>query len=86
MSLVIIGEAATNIIEHYTSFTAKYSEVSWRSMRGMRNCLAHGYFEIDLEVVWETVQTALPAFLKIVPSLREDTDPGPSIPSRTDSR
>ena len=29
-------------------------------MRGMRNRLAHGYFEIDLEVVWDTVQTALP--------------------------
>ena len=29
-------------------------------MRGMRNRIAHGYFEIDLEVVWDTVQTALP--------------------------
>jgi len=27
-------------------------------MRGMRNRLAHGYFEINLEIVWETVHTA----------------------------
>ena len=30
-------------------------------MRGMRNRIAHGYFDIDLGVVWDTVQTALPA-------------------------
>jgi uncharacterized protein with HEPN domain len=29
-------------------------------MRGMRNRIAHGYFEIDFDVVWETVQIALP--------------------------
>jgi uncharacterized protein with HEPN domain len=29
-------------------------------MKGMRNRIAHGYFEINLDVVWETVQTALP--------------------------
>ena len=32
-------------------------------MRGMRNRIAHGYFEINLEIVWDTVQTALPALL-----------------------
>ena len=29
-------------------------------MRGMRNRIAHGYFDVDLDVVWDTVQTALP--------------------------
>lgn len=29
-------------------------------MRGMRNRIAHGYFDIDLTVVWDTLQTALP--------------------------
>jgi uncharacterized protein with HEPN domain len=29
-------------------------------MRGMRNRMAHGYFEIDLNVVWDTVQQSLP--------------------------
>jgi uncharacterized protein with HEPN domain len=33
-------------------------------MPGMRNRIAHGYFEIDLELVWRTIQTALPALLK----------------------
>ena len=29
-------------------------------MKGMRNRIAHGYYDINLDTVWETVQTALP--------------------------
>ena len=29
-------------------------------MRGMRNRMAHGYFEINLDIVWETIQQSLP--------------------------
>jgi uncharacterized protein with HEPN domain len=32
-------------------------------MKGMRNRIAHGYFDIDMEIVWETVLSALPALL-----------------------
>ncbi len=63
MSLVIIGEAAAKIIDRYPDFVARNSETPWRSMRGMRNRIAHGYFEINLEIVWDTVQTALPELL-----------------------
>lgn len=41
-------------------FVDQHPELPWRSMRGMRNRIAHGYFEVDLDIVWETVQTALP--------------------------
>jgi uncharacterized protein with HEPN domain len=37
-------------------------------MRGMRNRIAHGYFDINLEVVWDTVQAALPELLKVLPT------------------
>jgi len=37
-------------------------------MRGMRNRIAHGYFDINLEVVWDTVQHALPALLNNLPA------------------
>lgn len=64
MSLIIIGEAATKIMDSHPEFMNIHSDVPWRSMRGMRNRIAHGYFDINLEVVWETVQTALPALSK----------------------
>lgn len=48
----------------YADFADAHPEVPWRSMRGMRNRIAHGYFDINLDVVWDTVQTALPELLK----------------------
>ncbi|MHB1657307.1 MAG: HepT-like ribonuclease domain-containing protein [Burkholderiales bacterium] len=72
MSLIIIGEAATKVMDNYAEFTEAHPEVPWRSMRGMRNRIAHGYFDINLDVVWETVQTALPELLKQVSVVRRD--------------
>ncbi|MDD4930214.1 MAG: DUF86 domain-containing protein [Gallionella sp.] len=74
MSLIIIGEAATKVMDGYAEFIQAHHEVPWRSMRGMRNRIAHGYFDINLEVVWETVQAALPDLLKQLPDVRQDAD------------
>jgi uncharacterized protein with HEPN domain len=67
MSLVIAGEAATKIMDSYPEYTSAHPEVPWRNMRGMRNRITHGYFDINLDTVWETVQTALPALLRNLP-------------------
>src|SRR3954454_23363727 len=64
MSLVIIGEAAAKVMDRHPGFVDLHPDVPWRNMRGIRNRIAHGYFDIDLEVVWDTVQTALPALLE----------------------
>ncbi|AUL99986.1 DUF86 domain-containing protein [Zoogloeaceae bacteirum Par-f-2] len=64
MSLIIIGEAATKVMERHAVFADQHKQVPWRAMRGMRNRIAHGYFDINLDVVWDTVQTALPELLK----------------------
>lgn len=63
MNLIIIGEAATKVINDYAGFIQAHPEIPWRNMRGMRNRIAHGYFDINLDVVWETVRTALPTLL-----------------------
>lgn len=85
MSLVIIGEAATKVMERYQDFVSAHGEVPWRAMRGMRNRIAHGYFEINLEVVWDTVQIALPALLKQLPAVAHDAGSDRSEHDRTDS-
>lgn len=74
MNFIIIGEAATKVMEGYTEFTQAHPEVPWRSMRNMRNRMAHGYFDINLDVVWETVQEWLPALLKQLPAVRQVAD------------
>jgi uncharacterized protein with HEPN domain len=70
MSLVIIGEAAARIMDKHSQFVADNSEIPWRGMRGMRNRVTHGYFDIDLNVVWATTQTALPDLLSQLERLR----------------
>jgi len=70
MSLIIIGEAATKVMDDYAEFAQARAEVPWRNMRGMRNRIAHGYFDINLDVVWDTVLTALPQLLQQLPAVR----------------
>lgn len=60
MSLIVLGEAATKVMDRYSDFADTHPQIPWRNMRGMRNRIAHGYFDIDQDVVWDTVQTALP--------------------------
>lgn len=73
LSLLIIGEAATKLLQNYGDFLATHPQVPWSSMKGMRNRLAHGYFDINLEVVWETVSNALPSLLEKMPAVLEDS-------------
>lgn len=50
--LEIIGEAARGISP---TFRAAHPEIPWQKMAAMRDRLVHSYFDIDLDVVWETV-------------------------------
>jgi len=74
MSLVVIGEAATKVMNGYAEFAQTHAQVPWLNMRGMRNRIAHGYFDINLDMVWDTVQLALPELLRQLPAVREDAD------------
>ena len=46
--------------QHDPGFVAAHSEVPWALAYRMRNALSHGYADIDLGTVWNTVQTNLP--------------------------
>lgn len=72
MSLIIIGEAVTKVMDGYAEFAQAHPQIPWRNMRGMRNRIAHGYFDINLDVVWDTLQTALPKLLKQLPIVLND--------------
>ncbi|QCR38486.1 DUF86 domain-containing protein [Nissabacter sp. SGAir0207] len=76
MSLIIIGEAATKVMDGFMPFVQRHSHVPWRNMRGMRNRIAHGYFDINLDMVWDTVQTALPDLLSQLHDIRPDAETG----------
>ncbi len=50
-NIEIIGEAAKNIPD---AIVANAPEIAWRNIRGMRDIIAHGYFQTSLEIVWAT--------------------------------
>jgi uncharacterized protein with HEPN domain len=72
MSLIIIGEVAAKVMDRHAGFAIRHPNVPWRSMRGMRNRVAHGYFDINLDVVWDTLQAALPALLNQLRAVRSN--------------
>jgi uncharacterized protein with HEPN domain len=59
LNLIVIGEVATKILKDHEDFANQHANVPWNSMKGMRNRIAHGYYDINLDTVWVTVQTAL---------------------------
>jgi uncharacterized protein with HEPN domain len=57
---MVIGEAARNIPAEIQS---RYPTIPWRVMGDMRNIVAHEYFQIDIETIWETIQQNLPSLI-----------------------
>jgi uncharacterized protein with HEPN domain len=59
-NIEIIGEAARNIEKHHPEFANQHPDVPWEEVYLMRNRVSHGYFSVDLEVIWNTVQRDIP--------------------------
>ena len=57
-ALEIMGEAAKKMPQ---SVRNKHPQIPWREISGMRDKLIHGYFGVDLKVVWDTVKKDIPA-------------------------
>jgi uncharacterized protein with HEPN domain len=75
MNLLIIGEAAAKIMDAEPAFVRAHPELPWRNMRGMRNRMAHGYFETNYELVWETVSAEIPRLIAQLSDIVGDPSP-----------
>jgi uncharacterized protein with HEPN domain len=68
-SIEIIGEAASKVTE---TFKTENSNIPWNDIINMRNRLIHAYFDVNLDIIWQTVKTDLPELIKdleeIIPS------------------
>ncbi len=61
--LEIIGEAASKVSDECRSQVA---QLDWQDIVDMRHRLVRAYFDIDLDIVWQTVQTNLPFLVQVV--------------------
>lgn len=57
----ILGEAAKNVSP---DIQATAPEIPWRQMTGTRDRLAHAYFDVNLDIIWEIVSNSLPPLVQ----------------------
>ena len=56
-NLEIIGEATAHLPD---DIVLQNKDIPWEKMRGMRNLLAHEYFGVDIDIIWQTAIRDLP--------------------------
>ena len=56
----IIGEVSQRITHRFPDFAASHPEIPLGPAHQMREILVHGDFEVDLDLVWQTIVTDLP--------------------------
>ncbi len=59
-NLEVIGEASHNIEVAFPDFVASHPDLPLAFAYEMRNALAHGYFKVDMDIVWKTIEQDLP--------------------------
>lgn len=65
----VVGEAARNVTEE---FQRKYPQIAWAEIKGMRNRLAHAYFDVNLDVLWYAVTVEMPALVQQLEDIIDD--------------
>ena len=71
MSFIVIGEEVKRI-DRYTQkqLLPNYPSISWENIMGMRDRIAHGYFEIDIDIVFDAVKNDIPPLLEVIKQIR----------------
>lgn len=59
-AIEVMGEAAARVSP---AGRLEFTDVPWSQVVGMRNRLVHAYFDVDLDILWETVIVAIPELL-----------------------
>ena len=64
--LEIIGEATKRLSE---TFRSENPEIPWKKIAGMRDILIHAYDHVDINEVWNAIETSIPALIKQIKKL-----------------
>ena len=59
-NLEILGEASRKLLESAPDVATRFSSIPFTAIYAMRNQLSHGYFSVDLEIVWRVIEHDLP--------------------------
>lgn len=70
-NLTVLGEAAGHLDR---SWIARYPDVPWTEITGIRHRIVHDYGDVDPAIVWDTVQEDVPALLRQLKQILYDID------------
>jgi len=68
-NIEIIGEAVKQVP---TEIRDQYPDIEWRRIAGMRDIVAHHYFSIHDEIVWDIVENKIPALQNQIKAVLEN--------------
>lgn len=69
MNFVIIGEMADKLSD---TFKNSQPKTEWYKIKGFRNIVAHDYFGIDAEEVWQIIKNDIPKLRKEIELINQD--------------
>ena len=73
MKLIAVGESIKNLDKLTTGgLLVHYPQISWREVMGMRDIIVHHYFEVDADVIFNTVKENIPVLLEILKQIRKE--------------
>ena len=73
MILIAAGEEIKNIDSKTEGkLLSRYPDIKWRGVMGVRDVLAHGYFQVNAEQLFAICQKDIPVLIKTVKSMIED--------------
>jgi len=73
MNLIALGEAVKGLDKQtHGELLSRYPEVYWSGVMRMRDKIAHHYFEVDTDVVFQTIQEDIPQMKEVVERMISD--------------
>ena len=73
MCFIVIGEEIKRIDKYSNKqLLSEYPSIPWKRVMGMRDRMTHGYFQIDIDVVFDALKNDIPPLLEVIKQMKND--------------
>jgi len=73
MCFIVIGEEVKRIDKYSNNqLLSKYPSIPWKRVMGMRDRMTHGYFQIDIDIVFDALKYEIPPLLEVLKQIKND--------------